>query len=410
MPLNKRLMMIFGLLLVTILLAWIMYMLFLKKPSVEKIPSHPTPSQSATSTLPTSGNRTSTPGGLGNNPNNPSLPTAHLNPVVQNQNYYRPQPVTKVTDDSAVFTSMDDNGNLRYHNAADGKFYKINPNGTITQLSDQVFYNVSNVTWAASANKAVIEYPDDTKTIYNFDSKQQTTLPKHWTDFSFSPDSNTVAAKSMGLAPENRWLVTTKDDGTGTQLIEPLGDNADKVTMTWSPSGQTVALSQTGEAQGADRKEVLLIGLHGENLKSIIVEGLDFQSQWSPTGQQLLYSVDSERSDYKPELWITNAYGDSIGSARRMLEVNTWAKKCTFAGDSTVICGIPRDLPEGAGMSPEIAADTPDDLYRIDTKTGIRTPIALDQSYTIDSISYDSASNKVFFTDHHKTGAYSVGL
>ena len=200
------------------------------------------------------------------------------------------------------------------------------------------------------------------------------------------------------------------DDGTGTKMIEPLGENADKVTMNWSPSRQTVAFSQTGEPQGADRREVLLIGLNGENLKSIIVEGLDFQSQWSPTGQKLLYSVDSARSEYKPELWIVNSYGDNIGTGRQMLKVNTWANKCTFTGDSEVICGVPRELPEGAGMSPAIAADTPDDLYRIDLRTGIKTPISLDKNYTIDSISYNPATKKIIFSDHHLTGAFEVGL
>ena len=105
-----------------------------------------------------------------------------------------------------------------------------------------------------------------------------------------------------------------------------------------------------------------------------------------------------------------NSYGDNIGSGRQLLGVNTWASKCAFADDSTVICGVPRFLPEGAGMSPDIAADTPDDLYRIDIKTGIRTPLPLDKDYTIDSISIDTVNRKVIFTDHHLTGAFQVAL
>lgn len=408
-PLVKRLVLIGGLIFITIAIGWALYASF-KRAEVKPAPK-PTTDQNKTgdNRFRPGGTRTSTAGtGTGSGEDN--LPIANVIPGPDSNNFYRPEKETKLTDDFTLFTSISPGGSVRYHNGADGKFYSILPDGSMKELSDQVFHNVKNVVWSKSSDKAVLEYPDNSKIIYNFDTNKQVSLPKHWEDFSFSPDGNEIAAKSIGLSPENRWLITMKDDGTGTQLIEPLGENADKVTMNWSPSRQTVAFSQTGEPQGADRREVLFIGLNGENLKSIVVEGLDYQGQWSPTGQKLLYSVDSARSDYKPELWIVNSYGDNIGTGRQMLKLNTWANKCTFTDDTTVICGVPRELPEGAGMSPAVAADTPDDLYRIDLKTGIRTPIALEKNYTIDTISYNQATKKVIFTDHHQTGAFEVGL
>jgi Tol biopolymer transport system component len=409
-PTTKRILLIALLLGVAALIGWGLYMLFVKPSPFAPTRQSGTTGGQPTGALPGSGTRTSSPGGAGGTTQPGSLPTANITTPPTNQNYYRPQLVTQLTTDFTLFPSVETGGNLRYHNAADGKFYSIGTDGKIIQLSDQVFYNVQDVTWAKTANKAVIAYPDSTKIIYNFETKTQVTLPKHWQDFSFSPDSSQIAAKSMALAPENRWLVTTKDDGTGAKLIEPLGNNADKVIMNWSPSGQAVAFSSTGEPQGADRQEQLIVGLNGENFKSIVVEGLDFQPQWSPTGKQLIYSVDSQRSDYKPELWIVDSYGESIGNNRKMLSVNTWANKCTFGNDTTLYCAVPRELPQGAGMSPAIAADTPDDLYRIDVKTGTKTQIPLDKDYTIDSISIDTTNNKIIFSDHHLTGAYGVNL
>ncbi len=408
-PTLKRFLLIVGLLGIAFVISFALYNVFKKgQPGAPTQPGGIGPGGVPSGILPGAGFRATTTGGEG--VSGPGiLPSANIVIGSANENYYRPAAVTKLISENAVFPSLS-NGSVRFHNETDGKFYSLGPDGKMRSLSDQVFYNVQNVVWAKTANKAVIEYPDNSKIIYNFETKTQTTLPKHWENFSFSPDSTELAAKSLGLAPENRWLITTKDDGSGAKLIEPLGNNADKVTMDWSPSRQTVAFSQTGEAQGADRKEILFLGLNGENFKSIIVEGLDFQPQWSPTGQKLLYSVDSARSDFKPELWIVNSYGDNIGAGRQLLQVNTWAKKCAFADDSTLICGVPRSLPEGAGMSPAIAADTPDDLYRIDIKTGIRTPLPLDRNYTIDSISYDATGRKVIFTDHHQTGAFQVAL
>jgi dipeptidyl aminopeptidase/acylaminoacyl peptidase len=140
------------------------------------------------------------------------------------------------------------------------------------------------------------------------------------------------------------------------------------------------------------------------------VEGLGFEPQWSPTGKKLLYSVYNANSDYKPELWIVNSYGDQIGSDRKTVKLNTWADKCSFGDDNTLFCAVPKDLPEGAGMSREVANESYDDLYKVDLKTGLKTPLNLNGDYNITNISYDPAKNKVIFTDLNKTGVFEAKL
>lgn len=405
----KRLLYLIGFGAAVLLLAYGIYYVFFKGPAQQVGPGGGTTTPGQAGQLPPSGERPTTtaggevgvgqlpPGGVTGQPTAPTGPS-----------YYQQAPVTQLTSDYAQFESANQSGQINYYNGTDGKFYKIGADGKPVPLSDQVFYNVSNVTWANTANKAVLEYPDSSKIIYNFDTKTQVSLPKHWEEFSFSPDSTELAAKSMGLSPENRWLVVTQDDGTGTKLVEPLGDNANRVIVDWSPSRQTVALSQTGQPMGEDRREVLFVGLNGENFKSTVVEGLDFQPQWSPTGKRLLYSVDSARSDFKPELWVVDAYGDSIGNNRRLLKLNTWADKCTFGNDTTLYCAVPQSLPQGAGMNPDIANDTMDDLYKIDLTNGLQTSINTGGNYHINNLSYNAQTNKLFFTDPLKTGVFQV--
>jgi Tol biopolymer transport system component len=153
-----------------------------------------------------------------------------------------------------------------------------------------------------------------------------------------------------------------------------------------------------------------LIGLNGENFKPVTIEGLDFLPQWSPTGKRLLYSVDSARTDFKPELWIANAYGDEIGSGRHTIQLNTWANKCTFGDENTLFCAVPRDLPSGAGMAPDLVTSY-DDIYKVDLATGAKIPIPLDDNnHRIGSISYNKQQNKLFFTDINNSGIFEAGL
>ncbi|MCX6779957.1 MAG: hypothetical protein NT034_02120, partial [Candidatus Magasanikbacteria bacterium] len=408
-PTTKKILMSIGLLGAAALIAFGFYTLFKKNQTTGTAKN---PTQINTGTFPSAGERTSTASGT-------ETSTTGLNrggvtnplpiPQVTNGGYYQNEPVKKIIDQSVTYPSLSQGGSgLRYYNNSDGKFYHLTSDGQIKPLSDQTFYNVNKVTWANKNDKAVLEYPDSSKIIYNFEKQKQTTLPKHWSDFSFSPDSSQLAAKSIGLAPENRWLVTVNDDGTGTNLVEPMGENADKVQIDWSPSRQTVGFSQTGEALGAERQEILFVGLNHENFKSAIVEGRGFDPAWSPTGQKLLYSVYSSRSDFKPELWITDSYGDSIGNNRQLLQLNTWADKCTFSDDNTVFCAVPRDLPQGAGILPEVAANSTDDMYKIDLKTGSKTTLPLDGNYNIKNITYDKNKNKVYFTNGDQAGVFEI--
>jgi len=315
----------------------------------------------------------------------------------------------QIVDVAITSPAKDTLGQARYYNQTDGKFYHL-VNGQPKALSDQVFYNVQKANWSNVKDEAILEYPDGNKIYYNFNTKKQATLPKHWEEFSFSPLGDKIAAKSVGLSTENRWMITSDPDRKNISLIESMGDNADKVAVAWSPNKQVIATSRTGEELGDDRQEVLFVGLHGENFKSTIIEGRDFRSQWSPEGKKLLYSVHSTRTDYKPELWIVNAEGDNIGSGRQMLSLNTWADKCNFSGERYVYCAVPSTLDAGVGFAPQMADNTPDNVYRIDLQTGLKTIIPMNDYHTISSLFTSNDGKTLYFTDKTQSGLFSLPL
>jgi hypothetical protein len=287
---------------------------------------------------------------------------------------------TELTDSAVTdITISSDGRSANYYDPEDGRFYRIDGNGNAVRLSETQFPQVSDVAWNGTGGKAVLEFPDGSNIVYDFAAGTQVTLPTHWQDFSFSPVSDQIAAKSIAVDPDNRWLVTTNADGSNVKSVQPLGLNADLVQVSWSPNDSVIAFADTAPALagGLDRKMILPIGKSQENFKGLVVEGLGFTPSWSPDGKRLLYSVAGEYSDNKPLVWITDASPASMGENRRSVGLNTWADKCTFATASVAYCAVPSGLPANAGLQRQLYRTNADSLYKIDLANGRTTLVAV---------------------------------
>ncbi|MBT4153240.1 MAG: hypothetical protein HOE53_01175 [Candidatus Magasanikbacteria bacterium] len=406
---KKRILLVIGFFILTLVLGFALFRIFFAAPTEEPtfFPSDRTPTEPGQ--FPSSGDA-----GDGTTVITPpdQIPTSvqRESGRVSQEFLFGPSE-TQLTSDLVSELKLDNNGNASFYNQQDGRFYTIDAEGNIVPLSEKVFFNVENATWAASKDRAILEYPDGSNLFYDFEAEKQVTLPKHWESFSFDPNGNEIAAKSIGISPENRWLITSDPSGQQVTLVEQLGENQDKVTVDWSPNTQVLGFSRTGAALGAEREQILLVGKNGENFKSLVVEGRGFESTWSPKGDKLIYSVYSSQSEFKPQLWITNAQGDSIGTDRRPLSINTWAEKCQFAADNRFLyCGVPQEMETGVGFAPELAEGTPDDLYKIDTQTGAKTRIPLSETHVVDTLTVSPDGNTLFLTDKVTNGIFKVEL
>lgn len=306
-------------------------------------------------------------------------------------------PVT-VVGANGQFASISSNGtSLNYYDNSTGLFSKVNDDGTITLLSPQIFSNVKNVTWAPTTDKAVLEFNDNTKIIYDFVSKQSYTLPDQFADFSFSPDSKQLAAKDLKINPEDRWLVVVDDKGKNKQLLEHLGNNDNRVVVKWNPAGNIVATS----AKSIDnaRAEVILLTKDGTQYNKLLVQGRDLRYQYSSDGNTMVYSVWNQASNYQPSLWITSTNPQFIDQGRIDTGLKTWADKCAFQASDAIYCAVPRTLSDFAGIDPS-TQDGVDDIYRIDPRTGASTLIAQPiVPAQISSVSTTSDGKTLYYTE-----------
>ena len=312
--------------------------------------------------------------------------------------------------------SADLSGEGRFYNADDGKFYKLNAEGKPVLLSDKVFRGVKTVAWNKRGENAILEFPDGSNIFYDFKNNRQVTLPAQMTDFDFSFDGGQIAFEWENTYDNSdNWLGVASPDGSSLKFVEPIGDaeKRARIQVQNSPDGRYIALYTKGTA--LDRQQIIPVGKFGENLKSFDVYGRGFESQWSPDGKTMLYSVHSDATDRKPQLWVAKVEGDSIGDFNQPIGVQTWADKCAFSSSgSDLYCSVPDKLPEGIGLFPDLNNQYPEKFYHIDLKTGKKSlladPVGVRQFYNASKIILSKDESKLFFVDSQTNDIFSIQL
>lgn len=402
-----------GLLIVAATFSYLIYFLFFYQEPVQKKPTE----EETTTTTPAGGlpEAEEGEGGATVSPGEGGIPEGEDRPSQEEEKADETASggVTQTTPlnntPSMGSTLSEDGQGVQYYNQQDGKFYKVDENGNVTAMSDKVFHNVDKVNWSPTKDKAILEYPDGSNIVYDFEEEEQVTLPKHWEDFDFSPGGEQIVSKSMGMDEDNRWLTISDSDGSNVKPIEKIGSHGDTVYPEWSPNKQMVGMYTKGD--DFNTQKAFFIGKNNENFENIKIEGRGFQPQWSEKGDKLLYSVYSSENNMKPQLWSVNAAPGEIGSSRQTLGVNTWAEKCTFADDQEAYCGVPQKLPEGAGIFPEMAQNTSDQIYKINIDKGSKELVATpNKDISVSEIQVSGDGKTLFFTDTKSKNVHKMEL
>lgn len=308
---------------------------------------------------------------------------------------------------SAIVSPQTSGRGVTYYDPNDGRFYRINAQGEVEAIEGLNYPGADRVAIAPDTNKAVVEFPDGANIIVDLANKTQQTLPAHWQEFYFSPDSSEIAAKSMPADVNNRALILTSSDGSTTSVVAALGENANKVHPSISPVKDIVAFSATGAGGTSFGQNTLyLVTPDGQARSSIVVNGSAFESIWAPNGSNFIYSVADSGDEYRPSLWYSDKRGDRQGAIRLRIPLKTTADKCVFADDSTLYCAVPREAPAGSGADASLFRGG-DSLIKVSLPSGSTSTLAeLVLETSMENLSLSPDGSSLYYTD--RLGRLSV--
>ena len=318
--------------------------------------------------------------------------------------------VQTITPFPSDFVNLAANGtDVNYYDPDTNRFFQIDQNGFIVDAGSQVFAEVENATWAPSGSSAVIEFPDGSNIVYDFATNDQITLPAHWENFDFSPDSSKLAFKSMAVDIDQRWLAVSDLRGGSTRRIRALGRNGGMVNVNWAPNNQVVATYD--ETRGLNRSELFFVGFNDENFPLSKLNGLKFEGNWTPSGDQMIYSIINETTNFNPQLWVVDGMGPTMGQNRKPINLQTWTDKCSFVTDTEMICGVPQSLPQGAGLIRSVADDIADDLYMVNIQNGSTRLLASPQEdLQVKKLVISEDGDRIFIQDNFTNQIKSIEL
>ena len=318
-------------------------------------------------------------------------------------------------DVSRIKTYSKINDGIVYYDDANQGFYRVTSDGKVSKLSDRKFYNVTNATFSPTKNEAIIEYPDKTKVLYDFDKDEFIAkFPEQAQDFGFSTTGDKLSYKWIDYYEDSNYLVTSNPDASNFKFIRPIADQAKNIDDVWSPDGEVMATFK--KQYDAERQEIYFINENDKNLRSLLVDGFNFKGTWNTKGDKLLYNITELRNDFKPTLWIANGQGDSLGYGKRPLGLNTWVDKCSFSqsDNDVVYCAVPDELEKGSGLNSSSYGGSSYSIYRINIATGnqelLAQPIIDNNRISIDKIYTDKNDSSLFYVDGSSGYLYSIDL
>jgi Tol biopolymer transport system component len=224
--------------------------------------------------------------------------------------------------------------------------YTVDPDGTDQQL---VSNNSEVGQWSPDGTRIAL-FTDLGERLFNIDTGEATDLglPDNlYPELAlfcgvWSPNGARLACEGFGHTDPSLNGVYTLRSSDGGDLQRVTSDpNGDDCPSDYSPNGKRLVVTRANETT----YEIDTVKLDGSGLKRITPEGMEFNfcnGNWSPQGNQIVFSAHVPNGDYHSSVWVVHFNGAGL----RQLPI---AGPCggPFSDPTTFGCFNPVWSPDG---------------------------------------------------------------
>lgn len=269
--------------------------------------------------------------------------------------------------------------------------------------------NLFKVLWSRDRTvfAAVYANPDGRKiSYYNITAKQTASYDSSISALTFSKTDDRIAYHSVNDALGINAFFTANQDGSAAQHVLPT--RLQDARIEWLGNGKlAVSTAPSGLAQNM----LWLLDMTTKKMSAVLsnINGLTFL--WSPKGDRVLFSQTGDNGKGL-SLSATNQNGGEI----KKLSVQTLPEKCVFSQDGvTAVCAAPKAAPDIVWPDDYYKGlyDTQEQVWNINLETGKQNLLyefTRDKNFDIVSLVLSQDGTYLAFVNKKDGYLYSLKL
>lgn len=317
--LNRRLIVLISIFIgITIMISFVLWIVFKSPSDLEKIAPTDTSSENTTST-----------------------------PIAPSQ---EGEFTTFKLSNDAVISPTISNNKVLYYSKITGNLLSTDFEGRSTEsITDVSIPNLITTLWSFDKSKAINIYQDGesvSKALFNISKQKAVRLDSRINFITFSPNKDRIAYQFIDKFLGINNISIADPDGLNWRAVQNI--RMEDIKLLW-PKENTLAIitAPSGTVKGS------LLTTNTENggvLNKIVSESFGLTAKYSPDGNSLLYS-QTDQYGHNPSLFIIRN-----GGITEQLSIGTLSDKCSFSAKNNLYCAVPSEINGSLTL--------PDDFYK----------------------------------------------
>jgi len=352
-----------------------------------------------------------------NNVNNPTVDQGKKAEAVKEKTTETVQAISSILpsiNESVMGVVIGSNDFLYYYSFDDKALKKATLEGKDkVVLMSNLPGTPTRILWSPKKDKALLFLKQENgKSLWHFaelNTKTLVPLKEEISRIAWDNLGEKIFYQYTDLVTQERTLNSANPDGTGWKKLTVLN-----FETFIAPVPKSMDVAFWSRPNAFESTSLFRMNFSGDNRKSLLAEKFGADYLWSPNGEKILVSMNSEKGGKAVSLGIMNASGGEL----KDLMLPTLISKVVWSRDSkTIYYALPGSIPENSVLPNdyfEKPVYTKDTFWKMDITTGKKARLTelkeVTQGFDSIDLGLSSKEDTLFFTDRSTKRLYRIDL